>query len=251
MYLCVFFGGHSDDLRYRGHEYDTTRDPRGPLSASAEVLYGLMTDLIVGIASVPGKVSDIFTESPPQRLHRDYRGREWAMQHFSTLVDDMERRRESQASADTDLSHNNSENNNDEDLHESSHGAAPVSNDDLASEHMTESSATRPARNAADIDERSHISEDQTENADEKHGTAKQVLSDTWFETTKFAKHAIIFALILPTDMTLSLSKGFHNVPKLYDDATVEPIPTVTGIRTGVRAAGTVGVQNALNSEPF
>jgi hypothetical protein len=116
---------------------------------------------------------------------------------------------------------------------------------------MTERHATRPVRNAENIDERLDTSEDQTGSTDEKYGTAKQALSETWYQTTKFAKHAIIYVLILPTDMTLSLSKGFHNAPKLYHDATVEPIPSVTGISTGFRAAGTVSVQNALNSEPF
>ena len=44
----------------------------------------------------------------------------------------------------------------------------------------------------------------------------------------------------LPTDLTLSLSKGFHNAPKLYHDRMVKPSPTVIGFRSGVRAAGTV-----------
>lgn len=44
----------------------------------------------------------------------------------------------------------------------------------------------------------------------------------------------------LPTDVTLSLSKGFHNAPKLYNDRTVKATPTVIGFRSGVRAAGTV-----------
>jgi hypothetical protein len=172
------------------------------------------------------------------------------MQHFSTLLDNMEKKRESQAFADTGHPHDNPRNHHGEGLHESSHGAAPVSDNALAVEHMTERVATRPVRNAANIDERTDISEGQTGSTDEKHGTAKQALSDTWFRTTKIAKHAIIYTLILPTDMTLSLSKGFHNAPKLYGDTTVEPIPSFTGIKTGFRAAGTVSVQNALNSEP-
>jgi hypothetical protein len=44
----------------------------------------------------------------------------------------------------------------------------------------------------------------------------------------------------LPTDLTLSLSKGFHNAPKLYNDRMVKATPKVIGFRSGVRAAGTV-----------
>ncbi|KAJ5620027.1 UDP-glucose-sterol transferase [Penicillium lagena] len=224
---------------YRAKEYDTTRDPRGPLSATAEVLYGLMTDLIGGIARVPGQVAGICLESHSSKSHRDYRGREWAMQHFSNLFDNMERERASQGSADNDHPHNNSGNHHEEDLHVRSDGAAPVSDDAFAGERMTERLATRPSRNATNINTRSNTSEAQTGSTDEKHGTTKETLSDTWYQTTKFTKHATIYALILPTDLTLSLSKGFHNAPKLYNDTTVEPIPRVTGIRTGFRAAGT------------
>lgn len=44
----------------------------------------------------------------------------------------------------------------------------------------------------------------------------------------------------IPTDLTLSMTKGFHNVPKLYHDVTVQPSPNVTGFRSGLRAARTV-----------
>ena len=44
----------------------------------------------------------------------------------------------------------------------------------------------------------------------------------------------------LPTDLTLSLSKGFHNAPKLYHDRMVKSTPKVIGFRSGVKAAGTV-----------
>ncbi|RHZ61981.1 uncharacterized protein CDV56_101485 [Aspergillus thermomutatus] len=39
-------------------------------------------------------------------------------------------------------------------------------------------------------------------------------------------------------DLTLSLSRGFHNAPLLYHDETVTPAPTVTNLWTGLQAAG-------------
>ncbi|PYH76778.1 UDP-glucose,sterol transferase [Aspergillus uvarum CBS 121591] len=53
------------------------------------------------------------------------------------------------------------------------------------------------------------------------------------------AKHILNWAIMIPTDVTLSLSKGFHNAPKLYRDSTVEKTPKVLGVRSGFRAAGT------------
>jgi hypothetical protein len=69
---------------------------------------------------------------------------------------------------------------------------------------------------------------------------ARKVLSETRYHAAKSAKHALNFVLVLPTDFTLSLSKGFHNAPKLYHDDTVEPMPKVIGIKSGFRAAGKV-----------
>eukprot|EP00136_Aspergillus_niger_P006113 XP_001397020.2 UDP-glucose,sterol transferase [Aspergillus niger CBS 513.88] len=52
-------------------------------------------------------------------------------------------------------------------------------------------------------------------------------------------KHILNWLLLLPTDLTLSLTKGFHNAPKLYHDTLVEESPRVLGVRSGFRAAGT------------
>jgi hypothetical protein len=46
-----------------------------------------------------------------------------------------------------------------------------------------------------------------------------------------------------PMDFTLSLAKGFHNAPKLYGD-TVRPHERVSGLESGLRAAGKVGINN-------
>lgn len=43
-----------------------------------------------------------------------------------------------------------------------------------------------------------------------------------------------------PMDFTLSLARGFHNAPKLYGDKSVRPQEKITGIQSGLRAAGKV-----------
>ena len=51
----------------------------------------------------------------------------------------------------------------------------------------------------------------------------------------------ILDLIVLPLmDVALSLSRGFHNVPLVYHDDTVKDAPKVTGIRTGIEAAGKV-----------
>ena len=43
-----------------------------------------------------------------------------------------------------------------------------------------------------------------------------------------------------PMDFTLSIARGFHNAPKLYGDESVRPSDKITGIQSGLRAAGKV-----------
>lgn len=43
-----------------------------------------------------------------------------------------------------------------------------------------------------------------------------------------------------PMDFTLSLARGFHNAPKLYGDESVRQAEKITGIHSGLKAAGKV-----------
>jgi hypothetical protein len=43
-----------------------------------------------------------------------------------------------------------------------------------------------------------------------------------------------------PVDMTLSTAQGLHNTPKLYGDRTVREMDKVTGLGSGLKAAGKV-----------
>lgn len=77
---------------------------------------------------------------------------------------------------------------------------------------------------------------------------AHEMLLDVSYHTVKIAKHALDIAIWLPHDLTLSLSKGFHNLPKMYHDRTVRDTPRVLGLRGGFRAAGTVSLSLFLSS---
>lgn len=68
------------------------------------------------------------------------------------------------------------------------------------------------------------------------HGVIYEIRTHTSRMSKKFLKNI----LWLPTDLTLSLSKGFHNAPMLYHDQMVKELPKVVGFRSGLAAAGTV-----------
>jgi hypothetical protein len=68
---------------------------------------------------------------------------------------------------------------------------------------------------------------------------AAQVTLDAAIGASKSVSRIVGAGLKSPLDFTLSLARGFHNAPKLYGD-TVRPSDKVTGIQSGLKAAGKV-----------
>ena len=58
-------------------------------------------------------------------------------------------------------------------------------------------------------------------------------------------------------DLSLALTQGFRNAPRLYGDTTVRPPPRISGIQSGLRAAGaefTTGIYDGVTglfSQPY
>ena len=42
----------------------------------------------------------------------------------------------------------------------------------------------------------------------------------------------------LPIDLTMAVATGFHNLPLIYGDDTVRPLPRVDGVKEGIKAGG-------------
>ncbi|GIJ88129.1 hypothetical protein Asppvi_007046 [Aspergillus pseudoviridinutans] len=67
--------------------------------------------------------------------------------------------------------------------------------------------------------------------------------------TGRLAQGALDFIVIPPMEISLTLSRGFHNAPLVFHDNTVRDTPRVTGMRTGLKAAGkelTFGVYDGV-----
>lgn len=58
----------------------------------------------------------------------------------------------------------------------------------------------------------------------------------------KSAAKLVNVGLRAPASFTMAVAKGFHNAPLLYGDDTVREQPKVIGIKSGVKAAGKVGL---------
>jgi hypothetical protein len=232
--------------RYRAKEYDTTRDPRGPLSAGAEVLYGVVSDFISGLATVPMDVAGVFSKDRYRKKHHHHHNRsnrDWVKPHVTACLDKAEQKKAERSATDNA---NEDRRHRPEGQDESLESATPENStegDEYASaeEEQSESSEDTAVEEADEI--RNELDLERTltrKRIKEQRTTTQQAISETGYHTSKFAKQVLNFVIMLPTDLTLSLAKGFHNAPKLYHDTTVRKIPRVLNMKSGFRAAGTV-----------
>jgi hypothetical protein len=84
------------------------------------------------------------------------------------------------------------------------------------------------------------LEKSQTMSSEFAPSKPQTVLSEAANLGGKMSKKLINLLIWLPTDLTLSLSKGFHNAPKLYHDPMVKSTPKVHDVRSGFKAAGKV-----------
>lgn len=69
---------------------------------------------------------------------------------------------------------------------------------------------------------------------------AGQISLDAAVGVGKSIKQIVGAGLKSPMDFTLGLARGFHNAPKLYGDESVRQADKVTGLQSGLKAAGKV-----------
>lgn len=122
----------------------------------------------------------------------------------------------------------------------------------VAVDHATHSEVTIPAdgsrpnndhpNQSATSNRRNHLERNDTaataSTIESYHNNpvevAEEVVHKIGHGTAKSAK-ALANA---PVDLSMAVAQGFHNAPRLYGDDTVRRPPRVTGIRSGLRAAG-------------
>lgn len=69
---------------------------------------------------------------------------------------------------------------------------------------------------------------------------AGQISMDAAMGAGKSIKQIVGAGFKSPMDLTLSVARGFHNAPKLYGDESVRQAHKVTGLQSGLKAAGMV-----------
>ncbi|GAQ11806.1 sterol 3-beta-glucosyltransferase UGT80B1 [Aspergillus lentulus] len=233
---------------YRSKEYDTNRDPRGPLSAGAALLYSITSDFVTALATAPVDLAETIS-----RHHHYHKKHGWRHSHDEEVTCDRrayigrttklmdgippEDRVRSQLGAVASMRRSSSD--------------SPISNPsgDADEEDEEEQEEDDDEDEVFDGDN-THVDSDEDGGeldlertisrraSREARGGIHVVLAETGYHGKRWSKRLLNWVIAIPTDVTLSLSKGFHNAPKLYHDRTVAKTPTVMGVRGGLRAAG-------------
>ncbi|KAE8421311.1 hypothetical protein BDV36DRAFT_280860 [Aspergillus pseudocaelatus] len=251
IWICAAYGALYvlPVRRYRSKQYDTNRDPRGPLSAGAEVLYGVVSDFISGFATVPTDLAGMLSKENRKRKRHHHHShhigsRDWVRSHCTAGLEqakEQERERSSNEHGNGPSRQDRSESDDRSSVSESEVESESDSEYASAEEDQPDSSSADTV--ADDSDEAvNELDLERTltrKRAKEQKTGAQEIIAETGYHTSKFAKQVLNFVIMLPTDLTLSLAKGFHNAPKLYHDTTVQRIPRVRNVKSGFRAAGT------------
>lgn len=179
---------------HRPIEYDIRRNPRGPLSAGVEVMYGAVSSFISNVRDVP---TGLYTTTS-----------------YTTFI---HRGNEAAHCPQTE------ENEDDQDNYD------PFDN-------RSDSESEAFGENGAGITRKPTTTRSSSSKSGQKTEDSGR-FSEVGYHTGQVAKHILDWVIMLPGDITLSLSRGFHNAPELYHDRTVTTVPKVIGTRSGFHAA--------------
>lgn len=205
----------SEESRYRSVEYNTFRNPIEPVGATAQILLGFFASLVAGIADIPGVIVSCL---PSVRS-----GISNPHEYFDPYV---QCQRQSIAARKKRIIKELRTGTNKKSFR--SHNKKLVKR-----HHLDILSGATPKRSR-------RITGEKPRDNNRKLWRIHQMRSETAFALSTISKKALRVIIKLPADLSLTLSKGFHNAPSIYGDHLVKPCPQVTDLQTGFKAAGKV-----------
>ncbi|KAJ5971412.1 uncharacterized protein N7479_001330 [Penicillium vulpinum] len=257
---------------HRTSEYDTYRNPVGPVSAGAQVLIGAIANFVTGIGEVPYEIFTDFVTAgraigQTRKENDSSRRFSWRRKHRrsqdSSLGSDEEQYHESAEYQQPAANYQPSEHQQPAENYQPAEYREPAEyygpgqcqglggsnddNDDGISLDTNDDAADNARYNkmnnnlsASAVGQKQGLPLDQSEllsYLESPQGTG--VIYEIRNHSSRMSKKFLKSLIWLPTDLTLSMSKGFHNAPKLYHDQMVTDTPKVVGFRSGLHAAGT------------
>lgn len=228
-------------------EYDTFLDPPDPLTASAQVLFGVIMSFITGLVDTPGEI---------------YRGLSSAARGIRQPHEHFDRHSACRAALSSpDHSSPESGLESDESPIQNAVGQMLTENNEQGDREIREENSTQ--EDTTDEENDNQVNElDRIRSTGRKRNLQLEkaktmsssmtpskppkftILHEAALHGGQMSKKIVKIVILLPTDVSLGMARGFHNAPKLYSDLTVTDIPQVVSLRTGFRAAGKVVTAN-------
>jgi hypothetical protein len=206
--------------RHRSQEYETEDGPWDPVSGIASVLLGTLSTLVVGAADLP---AGVFHALKKGFLSRHNSLDTKTSNDTNGIASGRKQSSSTPSSASPAILPKN-------DVSESPENQATLRGD------LTEPPEDIILSKETSIEsEASSISQSSAVTTDPHH---KHHLHERLDHAKRVASHVAEIGLAVPMDVANSLAQGFHNVPRLYQDHTVRPQENVTGIKSGLQAAG-------------
>lgn len=216
-------------------EYDTLRDPAGPLTASAQVLFAAIVSFMTGLAEAPREIAiDLVSVARAighPHAHSDH--------HAACLAAISS---PNQSSPDASIESEEGQVARDEQeynevLDEESTSGDFTDGDNESHVNGTAQISSLERKRSLQLEKAKPMSSSMTPSKPHK----VNILYEASFHGSIISKKFLRLIIWLPTDVSLSMARGFHNAPRLYHDPIVNDMPQVVSIRSGFRAAGRVG----------
>lgn len=244
----------------RHNEWNDFEGPGEPLTGGATAIAGTLTGIATGVGSVPFKIAKSAKrrsrhEEKRRRKSEEVRRRSMSSRPESRNVGKKEDKQVNGTTGDTTSRHDWAKINKstpeilDTETENISNSRAPATHGEKTT-HGTDmgkhKSTGEPIPHAQ---QSNHEAED-----DDNESTLSDVPEDNIAEDmaqdvgSGFGKTAGAVARF-PMDLTLAVAQGFHNAPRLYGDSTVRRPTRITGMKSGLKAAGeefTYGVYDGV-----
>ncbi|KAF2023757.1 UDP-Glycosyltransferase/glycogen phosphorylase [Setomelanomma holmii] len=200
---------HTKDLKlYRSQEHYIDKGPWGPISGGFTTFFGAVGGMMMGLADVP---SETWRHLQIPAVQSSFSSVPLRQSETSSIVEDS-------------LAHIQS-------LDDVSDRSSPTSNIGSSSMLGPLHGQSRTKQENASLSRFHSWSES---------GPSKDpdMLRPTGVNMSKGARRFVKAAVQEPVDISLDLTRGMHDTPKLWRNDTMRPQERVSGLRSGVKAAG-------------
>ncbi|KAH6679597.1 hypothetical protein B0J14DRAFT_614741 [Halenospora varia] len=245
---------HWKQLRLiRHNEWNDFEGPGEPLTGGATAIMGSVTGIAAGVGSVPFRIA----KTAKRRSMYEERKKRRSEGHSRKSMDQSTSKDTSGSDKESSQKGVNSEQTNnivseqqpkveDKPLgNDSKDQECAAKNDDEESNlkksnsQMGKHTATgEPKSQKEDASQGAATSNDADNasilSADPEYNTAEEMAQDVGDGVGKTAEHLAR----MPMDLSLAVAQGFHNAPRLYGDTTVRRPTRITGMKSGLKAAG-------------